>query len=156
MTQPRASSSNHVVLDREVVDANAQTTTLRVLADGRPLLVYFMRTRSCPPCRAHVRQIAREYGRLEAAGLAAAVVVPGDGPEAARLQTGLEIPFPAVADPLLDAYRGAGLSRSMGIQRSGAIVFEPGGREIFAYRKLAPFGPPDLQAIVASVRKLHE
>ncbi|MEN3280584.1 MAG: hypothetical protein V7607_1724 [Solirubrobacteraceae bacterium] len=141
------------ILDAPLVLSTGAPTTVRELAGGRDVLVYFMRTFTCPPCRGHVRQLGSAQPLLRAAELAVVVVGPGNPDEADTLRDHLHVPFPVAADRERRVFRAAGLERGIaGLQRSGAVAYDLDGRELFAHRTTLPIRAPDLDRLLATVR----
>jgi peroxiredoxin len=110
-------------------DADGRPVTQESLADGRPLVLYFMRTADCAVCKRHVRQLAAQHDELERRGVRVAVVVPDGTEKAAALKARLSTPFPILSGQESAAHAAVGLGRGLfgRLQQSGTIVVDADG-----------------------------
>jgi hypothetical protein len=124
-------------------------TALR--GDAKGLVVYYMRTASCPVCVRHVKAIAG-LG-LAARGVAAAVVVPGGPAEVARVRR-VAGPLTVVSSDGVAAHRAAGLDRTLVMQHSGTLLFDAHDEERYRLVTAMPTGSFDATALTAAIERL--
>lgn len=118
--------------------ARSKTTRSRVL--------YFMRTRDCPVCRAHVGRLISLRERLDALGAEVTVFAPDEeAPAWAH-----DLPVPMVMGPA--AYDAIGFTRTLGaIQQSGTVVATADGRVVSVRRATLPFQAFDERELFAAL-----
>ncbi|GHG50959.1 MULTISPECIES: redoxin domain-containing protein [Amycolatopsis] len=131
--------------------------------DGRPVrlpgdhavLLYFMRSTTCPVCRRHVRALV-EDATLAAAGVRVLIGVPEDRETAAAWRAKHEIPFPVVTGRRGTPHELVGLGRAVfgALQRSGSILVDAQGVVRHAHSATLPTGSYDRAGIAAAVAAL--
>ncbi|MEU1973507.1 hypothetical protein ABZ477_17765 [Microbacterium sp. NPDC019599] len=110
-----------------------------VLEHG-PVVMYFMRTPTCPVCNAHLRQMKRSAEQSLMHRLL--VIVPG-GPVDADL---VSKRHPELADRIAsseDAHAAVGLFVRAGLQQSGTFVVDSAGTVLVARTSTIPLGAYD-------------
>ena len=95
-------------------------------------VVFFMRTSTCPICRAHVRELQRMSDAGMLRGARAVVVAPGGADEAAVVARHTTLRVFASGEH----HRDVGLGRFLTLQHSGTFVVDAAGR-VFAQRASA-------------------
>lgn len=139
-------------------DPNGLPLNLAAIADGHPLVLYFMRTADCVVCARHVKALVRARHEITRREARVAVVVP-DGPaEAGELQLRLAVPFPVLSGRTGRAHAAFGLTKAVfgQLQQSGTILLDSDG--IVRHRTTAtvPFGAFDEQALLADLDALGQ
>lgn len=128
------------------------------LIAGCPLVVYFMRTPTCPVCNAHLRQMQRSSNRGGPRSMQLLVVVPGDPSDAAYV-AGRHPELATRIASSADAHHAVGLFVKSGLQQSGTFVVDPTGKVIAARAATIPLVAYDetevLQALDATRRACH-
>ncbi|MFF2277121.1 peroxiredoxin family protein [Agromyces sp. NPDC058126] len=140
----------------DLLDSSGRPQRLRDQLGAGGLLVFFMRTASCPICNAHVRDLERHADELAARGVRVLLVVPErpDEAEAWRLRRG--IPFPVVTGGSGTAHEEVGLTRRVfGVMRqSGTLLIDGTGIVQYALGSTLPTGAYDRTAIMRAVEAL--
>nr|BFE87038.1 hypothetical protein GCM10020093_096390 [Planobispora longispora] len=77
-------------------DTDGQVVRLSDYRGDQAVLVYFMRSTSCPVCNRHVHDLIRRRDEFAAGGLRVFVAVPEDRRTAAEWKTRRRIPFPVL------------------------------------------------------------
>ncbi|WP_103342028.1 redoxin domain-containing protein [Amycolatopsis sp. CA-126428] len=131
-------------------DTDGQTVQL---PGHHAVLLYFMRSTTCPVCRRHVRSLAADAAALEAAGVRILIAVPEDRATAAAWRAEQEIPFPVLTTPRGTPHERAGLNRAVfgALQRSGSILVDARGVVRHAHSATLPTGSYDRAGIAAAV-----
>lgn len=127
------------------------------LADYRGkqnVILYFMREFSCSFCQKHVARLKQLYGALQSHNTAVLVIGGGSRAEAGRLATGLQVPFPVLADADREVYHRYGLEKVMSLQRSGIIVVDRQGRISYRHPTTLPIAGPDRAALISTLESL--
>jgi hypothetical protein len=135
-------------------------------------------------CREQVAQLRGIVGRIRELGGSLVAVGNGTSGQAAAFVEGKKIDFPVVVDPSLDAYRQAGLRRSVtsvlaprslldgaralsrghlqgqlqgdAWQLGGAVVLDAEGRPVWSHVSRAPGDLPSPEAILAALERAVE
>lgn len=92
-----------------------------ILPADRAAVVFFMRTSSCPVCRAHIRALQRMAEAGELGDAHVVIVVPGAPADARAVQRITTLQTVASAD----AHGAVGLGRFLTLQHSGTFVLDP-------------------------------
>lgn len=108
--------------DLQGVMATGKTESLSALrAQESPLVVYFMRTATCPVCHQHVRHLERLAQRTPHASIV--IIVPGDQEQARDV----EHRHPQLTGRIMastSAHQEVGLFVRAGLQQSGTFVVQ--------------------------------
>ena len=120
------------------------------------VLLYFMRSTTCPVCRRHVRTLAEDADALEAAGVRVLIAVPEDREAARAWRAKHEIPFPVLTGRRNTPHELVGLNRAVfgALQRSGSILVDAQGVVRHAHSATLPTGSHDRAGIAAAVAAL--
>jgi peroxiredoxin len=92
---------------------------------GRAVLLYFLRSTTCPICNRHVRLLAEHRDGL--AGAVVFAVVPED--RATALKAKARIPFPILTGAAGSPHESIGLTRRLfgSMQQSGTVLIDADG-----------------------------
>jgi peroxiredoxin len=118
----------------DLVDPRGLVRSIAGLAEGRPAVVFFMRSHSCPVCAMHVRELERMAARGALAGAAAVVVTPGGAEEAATVTKITTLPVLASGTQ----HALVGLGKFLMLQHSGTFVLDAEGRVTSARTSALP------------------
>jgi len=120
------------------------------------VLLYFMRSTTCPVCRRHVRTLAEDADALEAAGVRVLIAVPEDRETARAWRAKHEIPFPVLTGRRNTPHELVGLNRAVfgALQRSGSVLVDAQGVVRHAHSAALPTGSYDRAGIAAAVAAL--
>ncbi|MGW4061505.1 redoxin domain-containing protein [Amycolatopsis sp. NPDC004747] len=124
--------------------------------DNHAVLLYFMRSTTCPVCRRHVRALAEDAAAFKAAGVRVLIAVPEDRATAAAWRAKHDVPFPVVTGRGGTPHELVGLSRTVfgALQRSGSILVDARGVVRHAHSAALPTGSYDRDGIAAAVAAL--
>ncbi|MDX3187086.1 redoxin domain-containing protein [Streptomyces sp. MN03-5084-2B] len=122
---------------------------------GHAVLLYFVRSTTCPVCRRHVRALAEDTA-LEAAGVRVLIAVPEDRETAAAWRAKHAVPFPVVTGRGGTPHELVGLGRAVfgALQRSGSVLVDAQGVVRHAHSAALPTGSYDRAGIAAAVAAL--
>jgi peroxiredoxin len=115
------------------------SSTLGVVRAGRPALVLFMRSSTCPVCQAHARDIVRLADAGELRGAAFILIAPGDADEARVARDRLGSHFAEVWASG-DHHADIGLGRFLALQHSGSFVIDADGTILHGQSSTLPTG----------------
>ncbi|WP_370961920.1 peroxiredoxin family protein [Amycolatopsis sp. cg9] len=137
----------------ELVDTAGRAVDL----GGHAVLLYFMRSTTCPVCRRHVRALAGNAETLAADGVRVLVAVPEDRETAAAWRAKHDVPFPVVTGRHGTPHEAVGLGKAVfgALQRSGSVLVDAGGVVRHAHSAALPTGSYDERGIAAAVAALR-
>jgi peroxiredoxin len=135
-------------------DTEGRTVRLADYQGRQPVLVYFMRSTSCPVCNRHVRDLVGMAGELADAGVAVLLAVPEDRERAAAWRTRRRIPFPVLAGGA--PHEAVGLGRKVlgTMRQSGTVLIDDRGVVRHAHGATMPTGGFDKDGVIAAVAAL--
>lgn len=107
-----------------LVDAAGGTSRVMDGIGDHGAVVFFMRTSTCPVCRAHVRELQRMSDAGLLRGASAIVITPGGAVEAAAVARRTTLRVFASGE----RHRDVGLGRFLALQHSGTFVVDASGR----------------------------
>ncbi|GIH74700.1 peroxiredoxin family protein [Planobispora longispora] len=138
-------------------DTDGQVVRLSDYRGDQAVLVYFMRSTSCPVCNRHVHDLIRRRDEFAAGGLRVFVAVPEDRRTAAEWKTRRRIPFPVLTGRGGAPHEMIGLSRKVfgSLQQSGSVLIDSRGIVRHAHGATMPTGGYDRKGITAAVRALR-
>lgn len=143
--------------DLELQDTEGRKTRLGEAMDGKPAVVYFLRSASCPVCRNHLKALARQHNAIATSGAQVLSVVP-DGPEAAKeLATWLGLPVPVFTNSA-HSHAEAGLEPVLWgkLQPSGTILLGKTRQVHYArHSAFPPMGYNERELLEALARGAH-
>jgi peroxiredoxin len=137
-------------------DTDGQTVRLSDYQGGH-VLVYFMRSTTCPVCNRHVQDLVRRSDELAADGVRVLVAVPEDRRAAAGWKAKRQIPFPVLTGRSGTPHEMVGLSRKVfgSLQQSGSVLIDSQGVVRHAHGATMPTGGYRWNAIAAAVQDLR-
>ncbi|MGK3201243.1 peroxiredoxin family protein [Amycolatopsis sp. MEPSY49] len=116
------------------------------------VLLYFMRSTSCPICNRHVQDLVST-----AAGVRVLIAVPEDREKAAAWKAKRGIPFPVLTGRRDSPHEMIGLSRKVfgSMQQSGSVLIDADGVIRHAHGATLPTNSYDKKGIIAAIAALH-
>ncbi|MBE8521096.1 peroxiredoxin family protein [Amycolatopsis sp. H6(2020)] len=146
------SPAPHLVLE----DTEGRPVSLADHNGHHAVLLYFVRSTTCPVCRRHVRTLAEDAAALEAAGVRVLIAVPEDRETARAWRAKHEIPFPVLTGRRNTPHELVGLNRAVfgALQRSGSVLVDAQGVVRHAHSAALPTGSYDRAGIAAAVAAL--
>ncbi|MEU6425645.1 peroxiredoxin family protein [Microbispora sp. NPDC046973] len=144
------------VPDIVLEDTDGQAVRLSDYQGNHAVLIYFMRSMSCPVCNRHVHDLIRRRDELAADNVRVLVAVPEDRHAAAEWKARRQIPFPVLTGRRGTPHEMIGLSRKVfgSLQQSGTILLDPDGIIRHAHGATMPTNAYDRKAITAAVQAL--
>lgn len=110
------------------------------------VLVYFMRTPTCPVCHSHVAHLARVIAAKPELAARLFIIAPGDGADAGLVAAR----HAALADRIgasLTAHESVGLFVKAGLQQSGTFIVGGQGKVLWSKTATVPLGSFDARAV---------
>lgn len=137
-------------------DTDGRAVRLSDHRGRQAVLIYFMRSTSCPVCNRHVQDLVRGRAAYEDDGVQVFVAVPEDRQEAAAWKARRRVPFPVLVGRQGTPHEMIGLSRKIfgSMQQSGSILVDAQGVVRHAHGATLPTGGYDRKGIAAAVRGL--
>lgn len=120
--------------------------TANVSGSEASVLVYFMRTPTCPVCHSHVAHLVRMVAAKPELAARLFIVTPGDEADAGLVAAR----HPALADRIgasLTAHESVGLFVKAGLQQSGTFIVNGQGTVLWAKTATVPLGSFDARAV---------
>ncbi|WP_280463210.1 peroxiredoxin family protein [Nocardia carnea] len=143
--------------DLELEDTTGQAWRLSRHRGVHNVLLYFMRSTSCPLCNRHVRDLVAQQDRFDDSNIHVAVVVPeGRGP-GLEWKTGRGIPFPVLSGAAAGPHESIGLTRKVfgSIQQSGTVLVDVDGIVRHAHGATLPLNSYDTKGLAAAIDSLR-
>ncbi|MBO2452017.1 redoxin domain-containing protein [Actinomadura barringtoniae] len=136
--------------DITLEDTEGKTVRLSGYQGQGPVLIYFMRSATCPVCNRHVQDLVRS----ELDGVRVLIAVPADRQEAARWKAKRRVPFTVLVGRPHDE---VGLARKVfgSMQQSGSILIDAQGIVRHAHGATMPTAGYDKKGITAAVQALR-
>ena len=115
--------------DLSLQDSDGNAVRLADFTGTSAVLIYFMRTTSCPVCNRHVREIAARSDELAAHGVTVLVAVPEGRAAAAAWKAKSKVPFTVVTGERGTPHASVGLAKRVfgALQKSGSILVDATG-----------------------------
>ncbi|GAA1977390.1 peroxiredoxin family protein [Isoptericola halotolerans] len=110
-----------------LVAPDGQRRTLADVLAGRPAVVHFMRSATCPVCLAHAATVQRMHDAGELHGAAFLLLAPGSSPEAATAAGRAARRAPLAEVWATGDHSDVGLQKIALLQHSGTFVVDDGG-----------------------------
>ncbi|MEU5615023.1 peroxiredoxin family protein [Streptomyces sparsogenes] len=138
-------------------DTEGQTVRLSDYQGEHAVLLYFLRSASCPVCNRHVRQLADSAEEFAAADVRVLLAVPEDRETAAAWQARHRIPFTVLTGRSGTPHEMIGLSRKIfgSMQQSGSVLIDSGGIVRHAHGATLPTGGFDRKGIDAALVRMR-
>jgi peroxiredoxin len=137
-------------------DTAGRTVRLADHHGRHAVLLYFLRSTSCPVCNRHVRQLVRDGDDLAAAGVQVFLAVPEDRQTAAAWQARHRIPFTVLTAPGGTPHEMVGLGRRLfgAMQQSGSVLIDAEGVVRHAHGATSPVNGLDRKGLRAALASL--
>ncbi len=138
-------------------DTDGQAVRLSDYQSSHAVLIYFMRSTSCPVCNRHVQDLIRRRDEFAADNVRVLVAVPEDRQAAAEWKAKRQIPFPVLTGRRGIPHEMIGLSRKIfgSLQQSGSVLIDSQGIIRHAHGATMPTGGYHRKAITAAVQALR-
>ena len=138
-------------------DTEGRTVRLSDYRGKHAVLLYFMRSTSCPVCNRHVRDLVTGADGLADANVRVLVAVPEDGAKAAAWKARHQIPFPVVTGGREVPHDMVGLSKKVfgSMRQSGSILIDSQGIVRHAHGATLPTSGYDRKGITAAIASLR-
>ena len=138
-------------------DTAGRTVRLSDYHGEHAVLVFFVRSTSCPVCARHVRDLVDRGAELAADDVRVLLAVPEDREEAIRWKDKHGIPFPVLTGRRESPHEMIGLSRKVfgSLQQSGSILVDRQGVVRHAHGATLPTNSYDKAGIAAAVASLR-
>jgi peroxiredoxin len=120
------------------------------------VLLYFMRSTTCPVCNGHVKDLVARSAEFTAAGVRILVAVPETRAEAAAWQAERGLPVPVVTGRRGTPHEAFGLTKKVfgTMQQSGSVLIDRDGVVRHAHGATLPTGSYDKKGIERAIRQL--
>lgn len=143
--------------DVALEDTGGQAVRLSGYQGDHAVLVYFMRSTSCPVCNRHVQDLIRRCDEFAADNVRVFVAVPEDRQAAAEWKAKRQIPFPVLVGRGSTPHEMIGLSRKVfgSLQQSGSVLIDSQGIVRHVHGATMPTGGYDRKGIIAAVQALR-
>ncbi|TXC96849.1 peroxiredoxin family protein [Streptomyces sp. ISID311] len=121
------------------------------------VLVYFMRSTSCPVCNGHVKDLAKRSVEFATNGVRVLVAVPEGRQDAAAWQSRNGLPFPVVTGREGSPHAAVGLMKKVfgAMQESGSILVDSHGIVRHAHSATLPTSSYDKKGIARAIEELR-
>lgn len=138
-------------------DTAGQTVRLSDYQGEHAVLLFFVRSTSCPVCNRHVRDLVNRADELAADDVRVLVAVPEDREKAAAWKAKHRIPFPVLTGRRESPHEMIGLGRRVfgSMQQSGSILIDRQGTVRHAHGATMPTNSYDKEGITAAIASLR-
>jgi peroxiredoxin len=121
------------------------------------VLLFFMRSATCPVCNLHVKHLVRDADEYAAAGVQVMIALPEGREEAARWKAKQSVPFVVVTGRRGSAHEAVGLTRKVfgSMRQSGSILVDSHNRIRHAHAATVPTSSFDSKGVAAAVGQLR-
>ncbi|MEV0949530.1 redoxin domain-containing protein [Promicromonospora sp. NPDC050249] len=146
-----------VLPDLELEDTAGRPVRLADYRGTDNVLLYFMRSVTCPVCAMHVKDLATRAADLAAADVRVLIVVPEGRSEAAVWEARRELPFQVVTGRHGSPHEAVGLMRKVfgAMQQSGSLLVDRDGVVRHARAATMPTGSYDRKGITEAIADLR-
>lgn len=151
MSQTHPVATGELLPDLALVAPDGTPVTLTTLRAGRPAVVYFMRSSTCPVCHRHVATLLELAGSGRLGDRALVVLAPGGAPEAATVRGRHPSPR-AEVHATGDGHAQAGLGVFLTLQHSGVVVLDGAGTVTYRRTGAVPVGNLDVNELHAALQ----
>jgi peroxiredoxin len=143
--------------DIALEDTDGRAVRLSDHQGEHAVLIYFMRSTSCPVCNRHVQDLIRRRDEFAGADVQLLVAVPADRQEAAVWKAKRQVPFPVVVGRRGTPHEMIGLSTKVfgSVQQSGSILIDSQGIIRHSHAATMPTSGYDKKGITAAVQGLR-
>ena len=138
-------------------DTTGQAVRLSDYHGRHAVLLYFMRSTSCPVCNAHVRDLVDRADELAADDVRVLLAVPEDRETATAWKARRRIPFPVLTGRRESPHEMVGLGRKVfgAMRQSGSVLVDRQGIVRHAHGATLPTNGYDKKGIAAAVAALR-
>ncbi|MEC3981596.1 peroxiredoxin family protein [Amycolatopsis sp. H20-H5] len=144
------------VPDLELQDTDGRAVKLADFHGSEHVLLYFMRSTTCPVCNGHVKDLVSRKDELAARKVRVLVAVPGDRAAAAAWKAKRELPYLVVTGRSGTPHEVVGLTRKVfgAMQQSGSVLIDSHGTVRHAHSATMPVASYDKKGIAEAIRSL--
>ncbi|MEU2258271.1 peroxiredoxin family protein [Nocardia xishanensis] len=137
----------------ELEDTAGQAWRLADHRGAHGVLLYFMRSTSCPICNRHVRDLVARRNEFDAAGIRVLIAIPEDRVAGLAWKTEHGVPFPVLVGSAGTPHESVGLTRKVfgSMQQSGSILVDGDGIVRHAHGATLPTNSYDKKGIMAAI-----
>ncbi|MRH89211.1 redoxin domain-containing protein [Nocardia sp. SYP-A9097] len=141
----------------EFEDTAGQVWRLSDYRGTHSVLLYFMRSTSCPICNRHVRDLIARQNEFADNNIQVCVAVPEDRETGAAWKTRHDIPFRVLVGASARPHESIGLSRKLfgTMQQSGTLLVDPDGIVRHAHGGTLPVNSYDRKGIIAAIHSIQ-
>lgn len=138
-------------------DTTGQTVCLSDYQGRHAVLLFFVRSTSCPVCNRHVRDLVNRGEELAADNVHVLLAVPEDREKAAAWKAKHRIPFPVLTGGDDSPHEMIGLGRKVfgSMQQSGSILVDIRDIIRHAHGATMPVSSYDRKGITAAIASLR-
>ena len=140
----------------ELEDTTGKPVRLSDYRGTDNVLLYFMRSITCPICTSHAKDLAARADDLAAADVRVLIVIPEGRSEAAAWQAHRRLPFQVVTGRHGSPHETVGLMRKVfgALQQSGSLLVDRTGVIRHAHAATMPTAGYDRKGIAAAIAVL--
>ncbi|WP_181772088.1 peroxiredoxin family protein [Amycolatopsis pittospori] len=144
------------VADLALEDTAGRAVRLSDFRGTDNVLLYFMRSTTCPVCNGHVKDLVGRAGEWEAAGVRVLVAVPEGRAEAEVWRAKRALPFQVVTGRSGTPHEAVGLVKKVfgALQQSGSLLIDREGVVRHAHAATLPINGYDRRGIERAVAEL--
>jgi peroxiredoxin len=134
-------------------DSDGNAARLADLRGTSAVLMYFMRTTTCPVCNGHVRDLVARSDEFAARGVNVLIAVPEGRTEAASWKAEKEIPFTVVTGERGTPHESVGLNKKVfgALLQSGSILVDAKGVIRHSHAATLPPNAYDKKGLAAAL-----
>lgn len=138
-----------VTPDIALEDTTGQPVRLADYRGRLNVLVYFMRSATCPVCNRHVKNLADHHAEYAARQVQILIAIPEGRDEAAEWAAKRQLPFPVVTGRRGSPHEAVGLMKRVfgSMQQSGTLLIDRTGIVRHAHAATMPTNSYDKRAI---------
>ena len=126
--------------DFSAVAQHNETVHLADFQGKKHVILFFVKTYSCTPCRHHVRHLGKLYDKFLALDTEIVVILQGDKIDVQGFADVTDAPFPVLGDRGADIYDMFGLRESLNYTRPGSIIVDKDGKVRYARNAMYSWG----------------
>jgi peroxiredoxin len=138
-------------------DSDGRPVRLSDFRGASPVLMYFMRTTTCPVCNGHVRDLVARSDEFDARGVVVLIVVPEGRTEAAAWKADNQVPYTVVTGETGTPHESVGLNKKVfgALQQSGSVLVDVDGVVRHAHAATLPPRAYDRKGLAAALDALQ-
>lgn len=137
------------------LDTHGRPVSLGDYRGHSAVLIYFMRTTTCPMCNSHVRDLASHAVEFDEQDVAVLIAVPEDRQEAAVWAETKSVPYPVLTGG--EPHHEFGLARRMigSMLQSGTVILDRHAIVRYVDIVTIPAGGYSYRAVTRALAGLH-